>query len=119
MRGLLTLSMKELDRLQVLTRIAERRLTRRRAAGLLHGGLQSPLRHAGAGRLIVSLRRAGPAHAHGTGACAVHARPPRVAARRVRRAGLPSPAERRRAAAAATGREVRPVARPPARADGG
>jgi hypothetical protein len=27
--------MKELDRLQVLTRIAERRLTRRRAAGLL------------------------------------------------------------------------------------
>jgi len=43
--------MKELDRLQVLTRIAERRLTRRRAAGLLHGGLQSPLRHAGAGRL--------------------------------------------------------------------
>src|SRR5438128_9933961 len=110
MRGLLTLSMKELDLLQVLTRIAERRLTRRRAAGLLHGGLQSPLRHAGAGRLIVSLRRAGPAHAHGAGACAVHARPPR-AARRVRRAGLASPAERRRAAAAVTGGEVRLVAR--------
>src|SRR5213596_1338862 len=35
MHGPLTLSMKELDRLQVLTRIAERRLTRRRAAGLL------------------------------------------------------------------------------------
>src|SRR6266446_4364354 len=35
MAGPLTLSMKELDRLQVLTRIAERRLTRRRAAGLL------------------------------------------------------------------------------------
>ena len=30
--------MKELDRLQVLTRIAERRLTRRRAAGLLQIG---------------------------------------------------------------------------------
>jgi len=28
--------MKELDRLQLMTRIAERRLTRRRAAGLLH-----------------------------------------------------------------------------------
>jgi len=38
MPGLLTLSMKELDRLQVLTRIAERRLTRRRAAGLLQIG---------------------------------------------------------------------------------
>src|SRR6266850_3484357 len=35
MAGPLTLSMKELDRLQVLTRIAERRLTRRRAGGLL------------------------------------------------------------------------------------
>jgi homeodomain-containing protein len=35
MPGPLTLSMKELDRLQVMTRIAERRLTRRRAAGLL------------------------------------------------------------------------------------
>ncbi len=33
MPGLLTLSMKELDRLQILTRIAERRLTRRRAGG--------------------------------------------------------------------------------------
>src|SRR5216117_3898982 len=119
MRGLLTLSMKKLDRLQVLTRIAERRLTRRRAAGLLHGGLQSPLRHAGAGRLIVSLRRAGPAHAHGTGACAVHARPPRVAARRVRRAGLASPAERRRATAAVTGGEVRLVARRGAHVDAG
>ena len=32
MAGPLTLSMKELDRLHVLTRIAERRLTRRRAA---------------------------------------------------------------------------------------
>jgi hypothetical protein len=31
----LTLSMTELDRLQVLTRIAERRLSRRRAAVLL------------------------------------------------------------------------------------
>src|SRR5207247_10484862 len=38
MAGPLTLSMKELDRLQVLTRIAERRLTRRRAAGLLQIG---------------------------------------------------------------------------------
>src|SRR5438552_221967 len=38
MHGPLTLSMKELDRLQVLTRIAERRLTRRRAAGLLQIG---------------------------------------------------------------------------------
>ena len=38
MVGPLTLSMKELDRLQVLTRIAERRLTRRRAAGLLQIG---------------------------------------------------------------------------------
>src|SRR5207247_20132 len=38
MAGPLTLSMKELDRLQVLTRIAERRLTRRRAAGLLQTG---------------------------------------------------------------------------------
>lgn len=35
MPGPLTLSMKELDRLQLMTRIAERRLTRRRAAGLL------------------------------------------------------------------------------------
>lgn len=35
MPGPLTLSMTELDRLQVLTRIAERRLTRRRAAALL------------------------------------------------------------------------------------
>lgn len=35
MPGSLTLSMTELDRLQVLTRIAERRLTRRRAAALL------------------------------------------------------------------------------------
>jgi hypothetical protein len=35
MPGPLTLTMKELDRLQVLTRIAERRLTRRRAAELL------------------------------------------------------------------------------------
>jgi hypothetical protein len=35
MPGPLTLSMKELDRLQVMTRIAERRLTRRRAAELL------------------------------------------------------------------------------------
>src|SRR5438034_9077973 len=80
---------------------------------------QSPLRHAGAGRLIVSLRRAGPAHAHGAGACAVHARPPRVAARRVRRAGLASPAERRRAAAAVTGGEVRLVARRGAHVDAG
>src|SRR5436309_3277988 len=38
MHGPLTLSMKELDRLQVLTRIAERRLTRRCAAGLLQIG---------------------------------------------------------------------------------
>src|SRR5947207_242988 len=38
MHGPLTLSMKQLDRLQVLTRIAERRLTRRRAAGLLQIG---------------------------------------------------------------------------------
>ena len=38
MAGPLTLSMKELDRLQVLTRIAERRLTRRRAAELLQIG---------------------------------------------------------------------------------
>src|SRR5437870_12361834 len=38
MAGPLTLRMKELDRLQVLTRIAERRLTRRRAAGLLQIG---------------------------------------------------------------------------------
>src|SRR3989449_4744874 len=38
MAGPLTLSMKELDRLPVLTRIAERRLTRRRAAGLLQIG---------------------------------------------------------------------------------
>src|SRR5437764_2453324 len=38
MHGPLTLSMKELDRLDVLTRIAERRLTRRRAAGLLQIG---------------------------------------------------------------------------------
>ena len=35
MPGQLTLSMKELDRLHVMTRIAERRLTRRRAAGVL------------------------------------------------------------------------------------
>ena len=35
MPGPLTLSMTELDRLQVMTRIAERRLTRRRAAALL------------------------------------------------------------------------------------
>ena len=35
MPGPLTLSMQELDRLQVMTRIAERRLTRRRAAELL------------------------------------------------------------------------------------
>ena len=35
MPGRLTLSMQELDRLQVMTRIAERRLTRRRAAELL------------------------------------------------------------------------------------
>jgi len=35
MPGPLTLSMKELDRLQVMARIAERRLTRRRAAELL------------------------------------------------------------------------------------
>src|SRR5437016_7074977 len=38
MAGPLTLSRKERDRLQVLTRIAERRLTRRRAAGLLQIG---------------------------------------------------------------------------------
>ena len=35
MGGHLTLSMKELDRLHVMTRIAERRVTRRRAAGVL------------------------------------------------------------------------------------
>jgi homeodomain-containing protein len=35
MRGPLTLSMKELDRLQLMTRIGERRLTRRHAATLL------------------------------------------------------------------------------------
>lgn len=35
MPGPLTVSMKELDRLQLMTRIAERRLTRRRAADLL------------------------------------------------------------------------------------
>ncbi len=35
MPGPLTLSMKELDRLQVMARIAQRRLTRRRAAELL------------------------------------------------------------------------------------
>src|SRR2546427_8509918 len=35
MHGPLTLSMKELDRLDVITRIAGRRLTRRRAAALL------------------------------------------------------------------------------------
>src|SRR6266850_2780481 len=35
MPGQVSLSMTELDRLQVLTRIAERRLTRRRAADLL------------------------------------------------------------------------------------
>ena len=35
MPGPLTLSMKELDRLHVMTRLAERRLTRRRAAALL------------------------------------------------------------------------------------
>src|SRR2546428_10990893 len=38
MAGPLTLSMREVDRLRVLTRIAERRLTRRRAAGLLQIG---------------------------------------------------------------------------------
>ena len=36
--GPLTLSMKGLDRLDVMTRIAERCLTRRRAAGLLQIG---------------------------------------------------------------------------------
>jgi len=38
MHGPLTLTMKELDRLDVMTRIAERRLTRRRAAVLLRIG---------------------------------------------------------------------------------
>jgi len=38
MAGPLTLNMKELHRLQVLTRIAERHLTRRRAAALLQIG---------------------------------------------------------------------------------
>jgi hypothetical protein len=38
MHGPLTLTMKELDRLDVMTRIAERRLTRRRAAALLRIG---------------------------------------------------------------------------------
>ena len=57
---------------------------------------------------IVSLRRTGPAHAHGAGARAVHARPPRVPARRVRGAGLASPIERRRAAAAVARGDVRP-----------
>src|SRR6266436_1576870 len=55
-------------------------------------------------------RRAGPVHAAGKGARAVHARPPRVPARRVRGAGLASPVLRRRAAAAAARGVVRPVA---------
>src|SRR5437016_604982 len=38
MHGPLTLTMKELDRLDVMTRIAERRLTRRMAAALLRIG---------------------------------------------------------------------------------
>src|SRR5881398_1522394 len=50
MAGPLTLSMRELDRLQVLTRIGERRLTRRRAAGLLQTPGTTPLSRVRPGR---------------------------------------------------------------------
>src|SRR5437773_3306128 len=58
-----------------------RRLVLTRARGLVRPALDR----------IVSLRRAGPAHARGAGARAVHARRPRVPARRVLGAGLASP----------------------------
>src|SRR5438876_3068322 len=88
-----------------------RRLVLTRARGLVRPALDR----------IVSLRRAGPAHARGAGARAVHARRPRVPARRVLGAGLaPPPAERVPRAAAAVARGfVRLVARRGAEGDAG
>src|SRR5436309_1015369 len=63
-----------------------------------------------ASRIVLSLRRADPVHAGGARARAVHARPPGVPARRIRHARLATPVERRRAAAAIAGCEVRLVA---------
>src|SRR5437773_295752 len=89
-----------------------RRLVLTRARGLVRPALDR----------IVSLRRARPAQARGAGARAVHARPPRVPARRVLGAGLasPPPAERVPRAAAAVARGfVRLVARRGAEGDAG
>src|SRR5437773_10524425 len=89
-----------------------RRLVLTRARGLVRPALDR----------IVSLRRAGPAHARGAGARAVHARRLRVPARRALGAGLasPPPAERVPRAAAAVARGfVRLVARRGAEGDAG
>src|SRR5437870_8326124 len=66
-----------------------------------------------------SLRRAGTVHAAGEGARAVHARPPRAPARRVRGAGLAGPVGRGRATAAVARGLVRPVALSGAEGDAG
>src|SRR5437870_13750065 len=66
-----------------------------------------------------SLRRAGTVHAAGEGARAVHARPPRAPARRVRGAGLAGPVGRGRATAAVARGFVWLVALSGAEVDGG
>ena len=53
MTGRISLSMQELDRLQIMTQLAERRLTRRRAAELL-GLSERPVR-----RLVRAFKRDG------------------------------------------------------------